>query len=160
MLSCQDLDGFIDKLCDLTRDMPNLARAREAAELLDLIERVPQRFLMQWRAAAVADEHYLNGESIREIAKEVGKSFQGVAAWLRDYGPTHYLSLINEDGAVRAVPFTVDGENTKVKIRQFWLAGRVIVPAVENAIDPDTGKVRAGTDLQDLWERYAAPLAS
>jgi hypothetical protein len=159
MLSCRDLDGFVDKLCDLTRDMPNLARAREAAELLDLIEQVPQRFLMQWRAAAVADEHYLNGESIREIAKEVGKSFQGVSAWLRDHGPTHYLSLVNEAGAVRAVPFPVDGENTKVTIRQFRSAGRVIVPAVENAIDPDTGDVYDWVVLKTLWQRYA-PSAS
>lgn len=154
MLSCRDLDGFVDALCDVTRDMNGIDRAREAAVLLERIEQVPQRFLMQWRAAAVADLHYLDGLSIRKIAERVGKAFQGVAAWLRDYGPTQYVSLINEDGQVRAVLFAVDGEQTKVKVRQFRAAGRIVVPATENLIDGN-GEVRGDADLDELWNRLS-----
>lgn len=153
MLSCRDLDGFVDALCDLTREMDGIDRAREAAVLLKKVEEVPQRFLMQWRAAAVADLHYLQGMSLRSIAEQLDCAFQGVSAWLRDYGPTHYVSLIDESSSVRPVLFEVDGEQTKVKVRQFRAAGQVIVPAVENLIDPDTGEMRAGVQLRQLWDR-------
>lgn len=155
MLSCRELDNFVEQLCDLTREMDAVERAREAGALLDLVEEVPQRFIMQWRAAAVADLHYLDGVTIRNIAKQLGKSFQGVSAWLRDHGPTHYVSLVREDGQVRAVVFAVDGEQTKTKVRQYRAAGRVIVPAAENAYDPATGLVADTIDLDELWQRYS-----
>jgi hypothetical protein len=155
MLTCKDLDGFVDQVCDLTRAMPPMARAAEATQLLDRLERVPGRFLMQWRAAAVADAHYLNGISLRTIATALDRSFQGVAGWVRDYGPSHYACLIKEgDGPVQVALFTVEGHQpTKTKIRQFRKAGRRIVPASLNIVDPDspTGLVD-GVDLDALWE--------
>lgn len=153
MLSCEELASFTDQLCDLTRAMDGVDRVREATELLDLIEQYPQKFIMQWRAAAVADLHYLQGMSLREIGAAAGRAFQGASQWLQRYGPTHYLCLIEEEGNVRAMAFAVDGEQTKVKVRQYRAAGRIVVPAVENAYDPSTGGARPGVDLRELWER-------
>jgi len=159
MITCQSLDGFTDKLCDITREMTGMERAKEATALLHLIETVPQRFLMQWRAAAVADLHYLEGKSLRSIADELGLSFQAVSFWLRDHGPTHYLTVALEpqdpDGpddypVLRLI--TVDGENTKTKVRQYRAAGRKIVPAVMNLYDPDTPDgIAVGVDAEALW---------
>ncbi len=151
MLRCEDLDSFTDRLCDLTREMSGMDRVREATELLDLVEEYPQRFIMQWRAAAAADLRYLDGKSLREIAEAAGRSKQGADQWLQHYGPTHYLTLINEDGEIRAVAFAIDGQQTKVKVRQYRAAGRIVVPAVKNAYDPETEGVRPGVDLQQLW---------
>jgi selenocysteine lyase/cysteine desulfurase len=155
MLSCEDLSDFTDRLCDLTRQMNGAERVREATELLVQIEEYPQRFIMQWRAAAAADLRYLEGRSLRQIAEAAGRSKQGADQWLQHYGPTHYLSLIKEDDQVRAVAFEVEGRHTKVKVRQYRAAGRIVVPAVENAYDPATGGARAGIDLQQLWEHLA-----
>lgn len=155
MLTCEDLDRFIDQLCDLTRTMDGMQRVQEATDLLAKAEVIPKQFIMQWRAAAAADLHYLEGHSLRSIAAAADRTFQGTSQWLQLYGPTHYVSLIQQGGdPVRAVLFTVDGEHTKKKIRQFRTAGRRIVPAVENVADPDspTG-VRDGTDLDALWEK-------
>jgi hypothetical protein len=158
MITCQSLDGFTDKLCDITREMTGMERAKEATALLHLIETVPQRFLMQWRAAAVADLHYLEGKSLRSIADELGLSFQAVSFWLRDHGPTHYLTISLEAEAGGDVEYpvlrliTVDGENTKVKVRQYRAAGRKIVPAVMNLVDQDApGGIAAGIDAEALW---------
>lgn len=156
MLTCRELDAFIDRLCDLTVTMPGMDRIREAGELMELIERIPQRFIMEWRAATAADLHYLDGESLREIARQDGRAHQGVVQWLHDHGPSHYISLIQEDdGSIRAVPFAVtESRETRTKIRQFRAAGRRIVPAVQNILDPTApDKVRNGTDLQTLWAK-------
>lgn len=161
MITCQSLDGFTDKLCDITREMPGMQRAKEATDLLTLIETVPQRFLMQWRAAAVADLHYLEGKSLRSIADELGLSFQAVSFWLRDHGPTHYLTVLmerqgdTEYAVLRLI--TVDGENTKTKVKKYRAAGRKIVPAVLNLVDPDApgGVVVGGVDADALWEQLS-----
>lgn len=155
MLTCHDLDGLVEQLCDLTREMEGLQRAREATELLDLMERVPQRFLMEWRAAAVADLHYLDGIPLRKIAEHLDRSYQAVSQWLQNHGPTHYVCLIKEDDRpVRATLFEVEGEQTKVKIRQFWRAGRRIVPATMNLARPEESEgVPPGTQLGQLWKQ-------
>lgn len=156
MITCQSLDGFTDRLCDITREMSGMERAKEATELLHLIETVPQRFLMQWRAAAVADLHYLEGKSLRSIADELGLSFQAVSFWLRDHGPTHYLTVLMEPEGDMEYPvlrlITVDGEQTKVKVRQYRAAGRKIVPAVMNLYDAEApGGIAEGIDAEALW---------
>jgi hypothetical protein len=153
MISCEDLGHFTDLLCDVTRRMDNLERVRETTDLLAQLEEYPQRFLMQWRAAAVADLHYLQGRSLRDIAAEAGRSFQGTSQWLQRHGPTHYLTLIADGDDIRAEPFTIDGQHTKKKIKQYRAAGRIVVPAVENAYDPGTGGAREGIDLRELWDR-------
>jgi hypothetical protein len=155
MLTCHELDDFTDRLCDLTREMSDLDRVREATDLLDEVEQIPLRFLMQWRAAAVADLHYLHGLSLRKISAQVGRSFQGASQWLQRYGPTHYLSLLEEAGTVRAIAFEVEGRQTRTKIRQYRAAGRIVVPAVENAYDPAAGGARDGINLQKLWKRLS-----
>lgn len=159
MITCQALDGFVEQLCDITRQMPGIDRAKEATALLELIETVPQRFLMQWRAAAVADMHYLEGSSLRSIAEELGLSFQAVSLWLRDHGPTHYITVsLEPDGpgsrderaVLRLIP--VDGERTKAAVRQQRDAGRKVVPAVLNLVDPQTPDgIAAGIDAEALW---------
>jgi hypothetical protein len=154
MLSCEDLDGFLDQLCDVTRDMDNVERIIEASELLEKIDRVPRLFVMQWRAAAAADEHYLNGATLRDIAAWSGRAFQGVSQWLKEYGPTHYLSLIEDAHGVRPKVFAVEGAATKSLVRRHRRAGRRIVPAVMNLYDPQApGGMRTGTNLDSLWEQ-------
>lgn len=154
MLTCEELDEFVEKLCDLTRMMDGMDRVREATELLGQIESVPQKFLMQWRAATVADLHYLQGESLRDIARRLGgPSFQSVSYWLRDHGPTQFLVLTrDDDGVVRPSLIDIDGELTKPKIKQLRSAGRRVVPSVLNALDPQQpDQLRKGTDLEKLW---------
>ncbi len=154
MFTCGELDAFVDKLCDITVDMDNMERAREASHLLQQVQQVPVRFLMQMRAAAVADLHYLDGQRLRKIAPQVGHSFQAVSTWLREYGPSHYLTLVQRDGTIQPVLFQVAGEFTKTKVRQYRAAGHRIAPATWNLVDlnaPD--RVRTGTDLDDIWEK-------
>jgi len=155
MLTTDDIYNFMDRLYELTREMPPLQRVREACDLLEEIERVPQRFVMQWRAAAVADLHYLDGVSLREIGRQADRAFQGTSQWLQRYGPTHYLSLIKDGDQVRAEPFAVDGTRTRAKIRQYRAAGRIVVPAVENLYDPATGGIASGTNLRALWRQLS-----
>jgi hypothetical protein len=153
MLSCEDLADFTDRLCDLTRQMDSMDRIREATELLSQVEEYPHRFVMEWRAAAVADLHYLEGWSLREIGVTIGRSCQGASQWLQHYGPTHYLFLIKEGDQIRAEAFPITGRQTKVIVQKLHAVGQLVVPAVENAYDPATGEVRAGVDLRELWER-------
>lgn len=157
MLRCEDLDSFTDRLCDLTREMSGLERVREATDLLELIEQVPQRFVMQWRAAAVADLHYLEGMSLREIAASAGRAFQGTSQWLQRYGPSHYLTLAQDGGQIQTGAFAIDGEQTKVQVRKARAAGRIVVPAVKNVYDHSTGGAREGVDLQELWDQLSQP---
>lgn len=157
MLSCEDIGGFADRLCDLTVDMDDLQRIQEATTLLDEVESIAQRFLMQWRAASLADLHYLRGKSLREIAAAAGRSFQGASQWLARYGPTHYIVLAKNNGVIEVQVIQVEGQHTKTKVKQYRAAGRIVVPAVKNVYDPNTGTVRAGTDLGELWQSLTEP---
>jgi hypothetical protein len=157
MLTCQELDAFTEQLCDLTRAMNPMERAKEATALLDLAD-LPRKFLLQIRAAAVADAHYLDGVPLRQIEPELRRSFQSLSIGLRDHGPTHYASLIKEaDGTIRVALITVEGEQTKWKIKQSRAAGRRIVPAAMNLTDPKspTG-LRDGADPAQIWDSGCA----
>lgn len=154
MITCEDLDGVVEKLCDLTREMPDLDRVREATQLLDMVDRLPRTFLMQWRAAAAADLHWLQGRTMREIGSQVGRAFQGVSQWLTLHGPTHYLlvrKIGNKPAKLKVI--IVDGEHTKAKIRQYRDAGFRVAPTTFNLLDGDT--VRDGVDPEQLWQRLA-----
>jgi len=154
MLSCEDVWTWLDQLCDLTRRMDAVDRIREANDLLDEVEPGPRQFLMQWRAAAAADLHYLEGVRLRQIATLVERSVQGVSQWLQTYGPTHYLTLADDGaGDIRTDTIVVQGEDARAKIQKARAAGWIVVPAVENAYEPTTGAARAGVDLHELWSR-------
>lgn len=160
MLTCQALDGFIDRLCDLTRDADPLELTAEATALID--EALTQRFVNQWRAAAAADAHYLHGVPMARIARACGKTTQAAINWVREYGPTHYVTVSREEpqagdsGEWRYVLRTlrVQGDQpTKALIRQYRAAGRRIVPALRNLLDPSTPTgVKAGVDAGRLWD--------
>lgn len=150
MITCEQLDGVTEQLCDLTREMPDLDRIREATELLEMVERLPRKFVMQWRAAAAADLHYLRGVSMRDIARQLGNAFQGVSQWLQTHGPTHYLLVRKDPGRPAELKLlTVDGEHTKVKLRQHRDAGYLVAPATLNLVDGS--RVDPNLDPERLW---------
>jgi hypothetical protein len=162
MLTCENLDGFVEQLCDLTRMMNGADRIREAGELLKLVESVPQRFIMQWRAAETADLHYLLGRSLRSIAAAEGVSFQAVSQWLQNHGPHFYLVIHpgppGDELAYTAQRIAVEGDKqTQTKIKRYQAAGRRVVPATLNAIDLDRpDELAEGVDLAQLWQRTGA----
>lgn len=152
MITCEDLDGVVEKLCDLTREMSDLERVREATELLDLVDRLPRTFLMQWRAAAAADLRFLHGWTIRDIGPQAGRAFQGVSQWMATHGPSHYLMVRKPAGKPAELKvIKVEGEQTKAKIRHFREAGYRIAPTTFNLLDGEN--IRPGTDPEHLWRR-------
>lgn len=165
MLSIEALDGFLDKLGDLLREDQPLALAIEATELLT--DSPAQRFLMQRRAAFAADAHYLDGVSLHDIAKACDKTAQAVRLWLKEYGPTHYLTIAREDPrpsepgtwryVLRPIAVEDDDKATKRKLRQQVAAGRRIVPARRDLVDDtEPAGYRAGIDAEALWHELAA----
>jgi hypothetical protein len=150
MITCKEVDGVAEALCDLTRQMPGIDRIREATALLERAE-YTRLFIMQWRAAAVADLHYLEGMSLRGIAPLVGNAFQGVSQWLQVYGPTNYL-LVRKEGRRPAELKVIDvaGEETKKKIKTYRDAGFRVAPTTLNLLDGAT--IRAGVDPEALWQ--------
>jgi hypothetical protein len=173
MLSVYDLDGFVDQLGDLTRNADPMDIVVEATGLLN--DNQAQRFLMQHRAAAAADAHYLHGVSLRKIAqacpsKEAGRSLttQTIRNWLDEYGPGYYLTIAREEprpedpGQWRFVVrlLTVEGDDQlmKRKIREARAAGRRIVPARLDLVDldqPDSiaASSRWPAPVEQLWEQ-------
>lgn len=159
MITCQELDSLVTELCDLTREMSGLERIREATQLQQRAEDVPRQFLMQWRAAAVADLHYLEGMSLRGIAAQLGNSFQGVSQWLSSYGPTHYL-LVRKIGSAAAElkVVQIEGQQTRDKLRAYTAAGFRVAPTTLNLLDGDTPRphVRAEKLWNDLSDAARA----
>lgn len=162
MITCADLDRFLDRLCDITVEQDPMQRAQEATALLKEIETVPQRFLMQWRAASVADAHYLGGKSMSSIAKELGYTPQTAINWLKVHGPENYLTVGYENdaatGGQRLVLrlARVGGETTRAMLRMLADEGRRIAPATMNLVDPACpGGMAEGIDAQQLWDSLA-----
>lgn len=154
MITCQELDALVEQVCDLTRQMPATDRIREATGLLELAESLPRRMVMQWRAAAAADMHYLNDLTMREIAEQVGSgSFQAIAQWIATHGPSHYLALSRTgDAGIDTKIIAMDSEDTRVnrgKLRHYRSGGYRIVPACWNVLDG--AELRPDTIPQKLW---------
>jgi hypothetical protein len=164
MLTIQQLDSFIGELEDLTREADPMELVIEATALLRYNQ--AQRFLMQRRAAAAADAHFLDGVSLAKIAKACGRTTQTVRLWLIEYGPSHYLTISEEPdktahGAKRLVLRLVrvesDDQLMKRKLRDLRRAGRRIVPASRDLLDPEQPDgYAAGIDAQALWDQLGA----
>jgi hypothetical protein len=153
VISCEELGTFVDELCDLTREMPDMNRLHEAKGLAEKAK-LAHQFIMQWRAAAVADLHYLEGRPVREISREIGNAYQGVSQWLVSYGPTHYLMVRKvADRPAELKLMAVDGESTKRKARDYRQAGYRIAPSTLNLLEGD--QLRVGIDPEQLWNRLA-----
>lgn len=167
MLTVFDLDEFVDKLGDLTRATDPMDIVVEATGLLS--DNQAQRFLMQQRAAAAADAHFLHGVPLRRIARAAGKTSQTVRNWLDEYGPKHYLTMAYEGLYSRTDPsvprltlrlMTVDSDDQlmKRKIREQRAAGRRLVPASLNLVDPEqmdgiAAQVHWPMKPEELWEQ-------
>lgn len=166
VLTVYDLDGFLDQLADLTREADPMEIVVEATALVS--ENPAQRFLMQRRAAAACDAHYLQGVSLRNIAKAVGMTTQTVRNWLDNHGPQHYLTLGFEPDAqsaagdsrltLRLLPVESDDRLMKVRIREQWNAGRVIAPATLGLVDPGqpdgiTERRKWPVTAEQLWKQ-------
>lgn len=157
MISVEDL---IDELYDLTRADDPVVIATEATQLIESTR--VQMFLHQWRAAAVADAHYLNDVPMRQIAKECHKTPQAISNWLDEYGPKLYVAVVKDPDTGRFTFRLVPVEReytriTKARIRQYRNhPDRVLVPATRNLLDPDqpTG-VKIDTDPQALWDELS-----
>lgn len=142
MLTVYDLDGFVEQLGDLTRAADPMDIVVEATGLLN--HNQAQRFLMQRRAAAAADAHYLNGVPMRQIAMACGLTTQTVRNWLDEYGPKHYLTVAREEQArgewrfvLRLFSVEKDDQAMKRKLREQRAAGRRVVPASFDLVDPE-----------------------
>lgn len=163
MLTVYDLDGFVEQLGDLTRAADPMDIVVEATGLLN--DNQAQRFLMQRRAAAALDAHYLAGISLRKIADAAGLTAQTVRNWLDEYGPKHYLTIAREEQdrgeprfVLRLISVETDDQLMKRKLREQRAAGRRIVPASLNLVDPDgpDGRVPFAqwlTPVELLWEQ-------
>jgi hypothetical protein len=167
MLSVYDLDGFVDQLGDLTRNADPMDIVVEATGLLN--DNQAQRFLMQHRAAAAADAHYLRGVSLRKIALAAGLTTQTVRNWLDEYGPKHYVTIGMEQSpggefdssarlTLRLLRVEGDDQLMKRKIRESRAAGRRIVPARMDLVDYDQDDGIAASDrwpvpVEQLWEQ-------
>lgn len=157
MITCEELDGLFERLCDLTRQIPDTVRIREATALLTEAESTPRRFVMQWRAAACADLFYLRNWSMRDIGTELGIAFQGVSQWLASHGPASYLAVYREgSGDPQLKVLTVnheDARGTRATIRHYQNAGYRIAPATWNlwpqpmSLDQDR--------ITQLWDELA-----
>ncbi len=164
MLDVYDLKGFVDKLGDLTRAAEPMEIVVEACELLD--DNPVRRFLMQRRAAAAADAHYLHGIPMRRIAKTCGVTSQAVRNWIDDYGPMHYLSIervpteagAGYDYVLRLVAMDRDDQVMKRRLAGHRFAGQRIVPAGFNLVDPHqpdgiTSLDQWSGEPSQLWEQ-------
>lgn len=155
MNTCQELDGLLERLCDLTRQMPSIDRIREATDLLVDAEKMPRNFVMEYRAAAAADLHYLDGMPIRQIANQVGmRVFQAISQWLRAHGPSHYLMLRktgNRPVELKLLEVAVGQATTvtQAKVRHYRSGGYRIAPATLNLLDG--ADIRPGLDPEKLW---------
>lgn len=169
MLTVYDLDGFVDQLSDLTRAADPMELVVEATALLN--NNQAQRFLMQHRAAAAADAHYLNGVPMRQIALACGLTTQTVRNWIAEYGPRQYLTIAREEptagdpGPWRYVLrlFAVDSDDQVMKrrVREQRAAGRRIVPASLDLVDPGEADGIAGGNrwpcpVEQLWEQLGS----
>lgn len=159
MLTVYDLDGFVDQLGDLTRNADPMEIVVEATGLLN--DNQAQRFIMQRRAAAAADAHYLHGISLRKIAMAAGLTTQTVRNWLDDYGPKHFLTITREAPkpgdaewrfVLRLLAMDGDDQVMKRKLREQKKAGRRIVPASLDLVDP------AGPDGRAPFSRWPVPV--
>jgi len=169
MLTVFDLDGFVDQLGDLTRAADPMDIVVEATTLLN--DNRAQRFLMEHRAAAAADAHYLHGVSLRKIAVAAGLTTQTVRNWLDEYGPKHYLTIGMEQSpggefdssarlTLRLVKVEGDDQLMKRKLREQRAGGRRIVPASLNLIDYDQDDCIAASKrwpvpVEQLWEQLS-----
>lgn len=162
MLTVYDLNGFLDKLDDLTRAEDPMVLVAEATQLID--DNDSKLFLNQRRAALAADAHYLRGVPMARIARACGKSTQAVRNWLAEYGPKHYLTIGEEpDGAepgrtrlvVRLVKVVSDDMVMKRLLRQQVKAGRRIVPANRNLLAPDRPEGHADFDARAVYDELA-----
>jgi hypothetical protein len=164
MLTVFDLDGFVDQLGDLTRAADPMDIVVEATALV--ADNQAQRFLMQHRAAAALDAHYLHGVALRRIAMAAGLTTQTVRNWITDHGPGHYLSIAREEPrpgepwrfVLRLIAIDSDDTVMKRKLREARAAGRRIVPAMLNLVDPDShlgyaDRTRWPMEPAALWEQ-------
>lgn len=122
-----DLDALaiqIDKL----KHVKGAEGAKLAAEVLFAAKQTIQR----QHARILADQHYLDGVTMRTIAPEQNVSVNAVSLWLRDYGPKAYWTLRQEDDKIVAerVP--------PREVRRLVQAGRRAIPATWGLGDVDT----------------------
>jgi hypothetical protein len=154
MLTVEDLSEFFDQLFDLTRVMPGETCIREAGALLKQIETGPQRFLMQWRAAAVADQYYLRGAKLRHLAERQDVTFQAMSFWLQNHGPAHYLVIWRGDppGRTFGSKLVIASTLNRVRVAQLRGAGYRIAPATFNVVDASRpGGLAEGAELSTIW---------
>lgn len=177
MLTTHDLVGFVDQLGDLTRPADPMDIVVEANALA--VDNRAWRFLMQHRAAATADAHYLHGVRLAQIARAAGVSAQAARNWLDGHGPSHYLSIaevppgpdpaahtdygvaLREAGGrrftLRLIRFEDSDSLMKRKLREQRAGGRRIVPASLNLVDleqPDgiAAPERWPVPVDQLWD--------
>lgn len=129
-----------------------------AGKLRDRVHRVSAAWVEITRARLTADEHYLGGKSMRTIAGDCDMSVNAIHLWLKNYGPTKYVTVREEtghEGRTRFVVEAVEPGAAGTTLRYLRDAGRRVAPARMGLYDNDTGIV-GGVQAEQLWHELAA----
>lgn len=138
----------VRKLRDQVAQLENLSGPQGALQVAEMISLLKDG-LQEQRARILADVHYMNGTSMRDIAKTQDVSVNAVSLWLRDYGPEKYVTVRRQgdEFVVEAVPPRA--------VRGLMAAGRRVAPAAWGLYDNELGITDFGS-AEELWHRLAS----
>jgi len=148
VISINDVIALSEKI----KNAPQFAGAEGAATVAGLIDEarvVYGKWLNVTRARILADEHYLNGASQRTLASTQGVSVNAVSLWLKQYGPTEYVTVRQE-----AEAFVIETVKPRA-VRDLIGAGRRVAPSTWGLFDNDLGLIYTGKP-ERLWNNLAS----